>query len=162
MDILVLGIGNILLQDEGIGVHLVERLRAGWRLPAQVRVLDGGTSGMALLDDIAACEHLLIVDCARLDGPAGRVHEFHGEAVPAFFQQRISPHQIGLSDLLAAAALIDAVPAGLSLVAIEPQGIELGTELTEVGERACEDALQRVLARLQQLGAAATLMSEAA
>lgn len=162
MNILVLGIGNILLQDEGIGVHLVERLRAGWRLPAQVRVLDGGTSGMALLDDIAACEHLLIVDCARVDGPPGRVHEFHGEAVPAFFQQRISPHQIGLSDLLAAAALIDALPAGLSLVAIEPQGIELGTELTGVGERACAEALRRVLARLQQLGAAAAPMVESA
>lgn len=162
MNILVLGIGNILLQDEGIGVHVVQRLQARWRLPAQVQVLDGGTSGMVLLDDVAACEHLLIVDCARLDGPPGEIHEFQGAAVPAFFQQRISPHQIGLSDLLAAAALMDALPAGLSLVAVEPAGIELGTELTPIGERACEAALECVLARLRRLGVAAVPALEVA
>lgn len=153
MDILVLGIGNILLEDEGIGVHVVERLRSNYELPVNVSVLDGGTSGMTLLDDIAACQHLLIVDCARLDGPPGSVHEFHGNAVPAFFQQRISPHQIGLSDLLAAAALLDVLPLELSLIAIEPERMELGTGLTATGERACELALERVVRRLHELGA---------
>jgi hydrogenase maturation protease len=154
MRILVLGVGNILLQDEGIGVRVVERLQARFELPQNVRVLDGGTSGMTLLDDLAECEHLLIVDCARLDVPPGTIHEFAGAAVPAFFQQRISPHQIGLSDLLAAAALIDALPERLSLIAIEPECMELGMELSANGERACEQALQRVLAQLRQLGAA--------
>lgn len=156
--ILVLGIGNVLLQDEGIGVHLIERLQARYRLPDHVRVLDGGTSGMTLLDDLAACEHLLVVDCGRLDLPPGSVREFFGAAVPAFFQQRISPHQIGLSDLLAAAALIDALPAGMSLIAIEPESIELGTEMTATGERACEFALERVLERLRALAAAPALL----
>jgi hydrogenase maturation protease len=162
MNILVLGIGNILLEDEGIGVHVVDRLQARYQLPENVTVLDGGTSGMTLLDDIAACEHLLIVDCARLDGPPGTIHEFNGDAVPAFFQQRISPHQIGLSDLLAAAALLDALPAELSLVAIEPESIELGMAMTATGERACEEALQRVLTRLRALGAAPEPMAATA
>lgn len=162
MQILVLGIGNILLEDEGIGVHVVERLQSRYRLPANITVLDGGTSGMTLLDDIAACEHLLIVDCARLDGPPGTIHEFQGNAVPAFFQQRISPHQIGLSDLLAAAALIDALPAELSLIAIEPESIELGTEMSATGERACEGALELVVDRLRRLGAAPQLAMVAA
>jgi hydrogenase maturation protease len=155
VNILVLGIGNILLEDEGIGVHVIERLQARHDLPANVVALDGGTSGMTLLDDLAACEHLLVVDCGRLDLPPGSVREFFGDAVPAFFQQRISPHQIGLSDLLAAAALIDALPAGLSLIAIEPESIELGTQMTATGERACELALERVLKRLAALGAPA-------
>jgi hydrogenase maturation protease len=157
-NILVLGIGNLLLQDEGIGVHVVERLQTRYRLPENVCALDGGTSGMTLLDDLAACQHLLVVDCGRLDAPPGSVREFFGDAVPAFFQQRISPHQIGLSDLLAAAALIDALPAGLSLIAIEPECIELGTEMSATGERACELALERVIARLNALGAAPTLL----
>lgn len=157
MKILVLGIGNILLEDEGIGVHVVDRLQTDYELPVNVTVVDGGTSGMVLLDDIAACQHLLIVDCARLDAPPGTIHEFHGNAVPAFFQQRISPHQIGLSDLLAAAALLDVLPQQLSLIAIEPESIELGTELTATGERACELALDRVVRRLQELGAAPRL-----
>lgn len=155
VNILVLGIGNILLEDEGIGVHVVERLQARYDLPENVVALDGGTSGMTLLDDLAACEHLLVVDCGRLDLPPGSVREFIGDAVPAFFQQRISPHQIGLSDLLAAAALIDVLPAGLSLIAIEPESIELGTAMTATGERACEAALERVCERLAQLGAPA-------
>lgn len=158
MDILVLGIGNILLEDEGIGVHVVERLQSRYWLPENVSVLDGGTSGMTLLDDIAACQHLLIVDCARLDGPPGTVHEFRGNTVPAFFQQRISPHQIGLSDLLAAAALLDELPADLSLIAIEPASIELGMALTAIGEAACEQALARVVDRLRELGAPARLI----
>lgn len=162
MDILVLGIGNILLEDEGIGVHVVERLQAHYLLPGNVSVLDGGTSGMSLLDDIAACQHLLIVDCARLDGPPGTIHEFRGDAVPAFFQQRISPHQIGLSDLLAAAALLDALPDELSLVAIEPESIELGMRMSATGERACDLALQRVVTRLAELGAAPRPIEEIA
>lgn len=162
MEILVMGIGNILLEDEGIGVHVVDRLQSRYWLPDNVSVLDGGTSGMTLLDDIAACQHLLIVDCARLDGPPGTIHEFKGNAVPAFFQQRISPHQIGLSDLLAAAALLDALPAELSLVAIEPERIELGMSMTATGERACELALERVVHRLTELGAAPRLILAAA
>lgn len=161
MNILVLGIGNILLQDEGIGVHVIERLQARHDLPDNVIALDGGTSGMTLLDDLAACEHLLVVDCGRLDLAPGSVREYCGDAVPAFFQQRISPHQIGLSDLLAAAALIDALPAGLSLIAIEPESIELGTAMTATGERACELALACVLDHLAQLGAPAVLRQQA-
>lgn len=65
MRILVLGIGNILLSDEGIGVHVVRRLEEGYELPANVGVVDGETSGMDLLDMVAECDHLLIVDCAR-------------------------------------------------------------------------------------------------
>ena len=163
MRILVLGIGNTLLSDEGIGVHVVNRLLAEYRLPAQVEALDGGTSGMTLLDDVARCEYLVIVDCGRLDAAPGTVREFHGDAVPVFFQQRISPHQIGLSDLLAAAALIDVLPGGLSLIAIEPESIELGIALTANGEQACGEALACVVGRLAELGAAPQLrLSEVA
>lgn len=152
MKVLVLGIGNTLLSDEGVGVHVVNRLLSGYTLPPEVRAVDGGTSGMTLLDDVAACDYLIIVDCGRLDAAPGTVMELFDEAVPAFFQQRISPHQIGLSDLLAGAALIDALPAGLSLIAVEPDSIALGTALTGAGELGCRIALDCVLARLEALG----------
>lgn len=157
MRILVLGVGNILLSDEGVGVHVVQRLETEYRLPETVTVVDGGTSGMILLDEVAACDHLLLVDCARLDAAPGTVREFFGAAVPGFFQQRISPHQIGLTDLLAGAALLDALPADLALIAIEPESVELGTELTATGQRAAERALQCLLTRLDALGAPARL-----
>jgi len=153
MRILVLGIGNILLGDEGIGVHVVRSLLAGYHLPATVTVLDGGTAGMTLLDDVAAAEHLIVVDCARLEAPPGTIRLVEGAAVPAFFQSRLSPHQIGLADLLAAAALLDATPAGLTLVAIQPACLDLGLELSPEGMLAAAAATDLLVERLAALGA---------
>jgi hydrogenase maturation protease len=155
MRALVLGVGNTLLSDEGVGVRVVERLAADWELPEGVAAVDGGTAGMALLDDLAGADHLIVVDCARLDAAPGTVRVFEGEAAPAFFQQRISPHQIGLCDLLAGAALIGALPKGLTLIAVEPQSMALGLELTPTGEAAASAALALALERLAALGLAA-------
>ncbi|NKB16285.1 MAG: hydrogenase maturation protease, partial [Sphingomonadales bacterium] len=68
MRILVLGIGNILLSDEGVGPHVVGRLADEYLVPDNVEVIDGGTSGMDLLDLVTSVDALVIVDCARLDG----------------------------------------------------------------------------------------------
>jgi len=162
MRILVLGIGNVLLSDEGVGPFVVERLRTEYRLPETVTVIDGGTSGMDLLDDVAGADAVIIVDCARLDAGPGTVEEIVGEGVPAFFQTRISPHQIGLSDLLAACALMDVTPQDMALVAIAPENMELGLELTETGQRAAQTALETLVARLAAWGAAPVPESEVA
>lgn len=162
MRILVLGIGNILLSDEGVGPYVVNRLTAEFQVPEHVEVLDGGTSGMDLLDCVAAADAMVIVDCARLDEGPGAVREIVGEGVPAYFQMRISPHQIGLSDLLAAAALIDALPQRMALIAIAPENMELGLELSETGERAACKALETLVARLADWGAAPLARAEAA
>lgn len=162
MGILVLGIGNILLSDEGVGPAVVNRLAAGYLLPEGVEAVDGGTSGMDLLDRVVEADAVIIVDCARLDAGPGTVREIVGEGVPAFFETRISPHQIGLSDLLAACALLGRMPARMALVAIEPESMELGLELTETGARAADEALGIVLARLAAWGAAAVPATEAA
>ena len=162
MRILVLGIGNVLLSDEGVGPHVAGRLEREYRLPERVSVIDGGTSGMHLLDDIAAADRVVIVDCARLDEGPGTVREIVGEGVPAFFQTRISPHQIGLSDLLAACVLLEVMPAEMALIAIAPESMELGLDLTETGRRAAEAALAMLVARLAAWGAAPVPASEAA
>jgi hydrogenase maturation protease len=148
VSILVLGIGNILLGDEGIGPHVVTRLQNDYLLPESVSVVDGGTSGMDLLDMVASHDRLLIVDCAELDSAPGTVRELVGTAVPAFFNNRISPHQIGLSDLLAGAALIGALPGELALIAVQPQSCELDLELSPTAKKAAEEAMQVLLARL--------------
>lgn len=154
MRILVLGIGNVLLSDEGVGPYVTGRLEREYRLPDNVAVLDGGTSGMHLLDDIAGAERVVIVDCARLDDGPGTVREIVGEGVPAFFQTRISPHQIGLSDLLAACALLEVMPREMALIAVAPESMELGLELTATGHRAADAALAALVERLTAWGAA--------
>lgn len=152
MPIVVLGIGNILLSDEGLGVHVVRRLDARFALPDRVEVIDGGTAGMDLLDRVAGADALVIVDCAALGEPPGTVREIEGAAVPAFFQTRLSPHQIGLSDLLGAVMLLGQMPARLALIAVEPEGMELDLSMTAAGERAAEVALLRLVARLSAWG----------
>lgn len=118
--VLVLGLGNLLLADEGLGVTAVETLRDRYLLPADVDVVDGGTAGMDLIDIIAGHDAAIIVDAVRTgDGP-GTVVVVDGDEVPAVFRQGMSPHQIGLPDVLAAMALLDLKTPRLVVVGTEP------------------------------------------
>lgn len=152
MNVLVLGVGNILLADEGVGVRVVEVLSERYRLPPSVEVVDGGTSGMDLLDIIAGHDHVIIVDAVKGGHPPGTVVRLAGDQVPAFFRTRISPHQLGLSDVLAALAILDTSPRGVTIIGIEPKSLELSLELSpEIG--AMMDALvERVVEELVALG----------
>ncbi len=103
MRILVLGVGNILLTDEAIGVRIVEALEQRYILPDYVEILDGGTAGMELLGDMANRDHLIIVDAivSKKNAP-GTMMILRDEEVPALFTNKISPHQLGLADVLSA------------------------------------------------------------
>ena len=94
MRIVVLGVGNILLSDEGIGVRAVEELDRRYRLPPEVVLLDGGTSGMELLDDLARCDLLVMADCVRAGNPPGTLLRLKDEEIPALFRTKLSPHQV--------------------------------------------------------------------
>lgn len=154
MRIVALGIGNVLLADEGLGVHVVRRLTDRFELPDTVEAIDGGTSGMDLLDRVAGADALVVVDCAALGEGPGTVREIAGAAVPAFFRTRISPHQIGLSDLMGAVMLLGQMPPKLALIAAEPASMDLDLAMSAVGERAAAEALARLVARLAAWGAA--------
>ena len=130
MRAVVLGVGNILLSDEGIGVHAVNASPRATSIPAEVEVIDGGTSAMDCLDRIAESDLLLIADCVR----AGREPGTSGTAgdgdLQAFFRTKISPHQVGLSDVLATLALHGISPARTVLIGAEPKSLGLGLEPT--------------------------------
>ena len=152
MNTLVLGIGNILLQDEGIGVHVVQDLEAGYRLAPGVEALDGGTSGMDLLDMVADRDHLIVVDAVNTGDPPGTLVVLRDQQVRAFFRTKISPHQLGLSDLLAALALMERSPKHLSLVGMIPETVETGLELSATVAARRADMLAQVLAELEANG----------
>ena len=131
MNVLVLGLGNMLLSDEGVGVRAAGALIARGRLPAGVEVLDGGTSGMELLEIMMGRDLILVADAISAEGKApGEMLRLDGEDLDQFFRQRMSPHQIGLSDVLAALHLMDAAPGRLVLYGVVPESLELGLELT--------------------------------
>ncbi|EKT53469.1 HyaD/HybD family hydrogenase maturation endopeptidase [Providencia sneebia] len=152
MRILVLGVGNILLSDEGIGVRIVEALEKRYQLPECVEVLDGGTAGMELIGAMADRDHLIIADVVLSSQPAGTILILKDHEVPALFTRKISPHQLGLSDVLSALHLTDEFPQRLTLVGIVPESLEPRIGLTKVGQAALEPALQKVIEVLRSEG----------
>ena len=129
---LVLGVGNKLMSDEGVGVHVIERLAEKFQLPEEVQVLDGGTLGLDLLYYLEGIENLLIVDAAETGKEAGTMIRLQDDEVPAFMSIKISPHQMGVPDMLAAAKMMDRYPKRLVLWGIQPQLITLGLDLSPV------------------------------
>lgn len=152
MDILVLGIGNVLLMDEGTGVKVVEELDRRYVFPKGVDLLDGGTSGIELLSHIRNRDTVIIIDAMTWGQPPGTVGRVEGEDVPAAFRTRISPHQLGLSDLLAAAMLTDEMPGHLVLFGVEPQSLDAGFSLSPAVEKNFDKLLTAVLDELRELG----------
>ena len=129
-ELLVLGIGNTLLCDEGAGVHAVRRLARDFNGITGVRFLDGGTLGFALTAEIESCDALIVIDAAELGRPAGSVALFEGPAMDSFLARpaALSAHAAGLRDLMAAVALADLLPSPRALIAIQPAAVEWGTQ----------------------------------
>lgn len=152
MRILVLGIGNILLGDEAVGVRLVEALEQRYLLPPHVEVLDGGTSGMDLLDVMASRDHLIVTDAVFTGAEPGSVVVLHDDAIPAMFSQKVSPHQLGLADVLMALRLTGEFPTRLTLVGVVPESLEPRIALSPVVSAAIPAALKEVVNALQKSG----------
>ncbi len=131
MRAVVLGIGNIILSDEGVGVRAVEAFEQRYRLPDGVLAIDGGTSSMELIDELSDRDFLLVFDTIVAGKPPGTIVKLAGEEVPAFFRRKLSPHQISLSDLLASLEFLGQAPKDIVVIGVQPVTLELGMELTE-------------------------------
>lgn len=130
MNILVMGIGNLLLQDEGAGVRVIEEFERRYEVPEGVELLDGGTSGIELLQYLQGRDVLILVDVVRSGAACGTLTRYEGDDVPSLFQKKISPHQLGLSDLLATSRLSGTMPEKVVLFGVEPKFVETGLELS--------------------------------
>jgi len=148
---LVLGIGNTLLGDEGVGVHVVAALQRDHAALPAVRYLDGGTLGFTLAADVAAADHLVVVDAARLDAPPGTVRSFADAEMDRFLAgRRRTPHEVGLLDLLDMARLSGDLPARRALVAIQPERLDWGVDPTPAVREAVPAACDAVLDLLRR------------
>jgi hydrogenase maturation protease len=152
LNILVLGIGNVLLTDEGIGVRALNELQRRYTFPENVELLDGGTAGIELLRHIRNRDYLIIIDAMKFDQEPGTVSRVEGEDVPAAFRTRISPHQLGLSDLLAAAMLTDELPKKLVLFGVEPENLDIGLDLTDTVEASLEKLMGAIIDEVRSAG----------
>jgi hydrogenase maturation protease len=156
VNILVLGLGNILLSDEGVGVRIVEALDASHNLPDGVELLDGGTSGMDLLDMVAERDCLIVADAVNAAGPAGRLIRLEDDDIRMLFETRFSPHQLGLSDLLAALRLVDKAPRRVVIIGVVPENLSLGLDLSAAAAGGRDAAVTMIVDELGRLGVAPT------
>lgn len=150
--ILVLGIGNLVCCDEGFGVRAVAELTRRFRLPTQVRAMDGGTQGPYLVPYVTASTHLLVFDAIDYGLEPGELREIEGDEVPRHLATgKISVHQTGFQEVLSAAAVLGALPTALVVIGVQPLVIEaFGCDLSApVAARldAAVDLARLVLAR---------------
>ncbi len=128
--ILVLGLGNILLSDEGLGIRAVEQLGTRYILPPEVQVIDGGVAGLDLLPYLEGVTHLLVVDAVQMGAAPGTLVRLADEAIPQGLPVKMSLHQVGLHELLALARLQGTLPPQVVVWGMEPAVLAPGLELS--------------------------------
>lgn len=144
----VLGIGNILLQDEGLGVRVVEELQRRYQFGPAVELLDGGTLGMGLLRYIGGTDRLLIVDAVAGGGQPGTLYRFAGQEVEQYFQEKVSLHELGIKEVLAMLEVTGQPVGEVVIVGAEPASLDMGLELTPIIADALENVTGAVLEQL--------------
>ncbi len=150
--LVVLGLGNLLRRDEGLGIRALERLCERYLLPETVEVVDGGTLGLDLLCYLEQARRLLVLDAALTGGPPGTLLRVADGDVPAFFGMRTSPHEIALPDLLAVTHLRGTAPDEVVVLGMQPQALELGWELSPAVAAGLDALADAAAAELRRWG----------
>lgn len=143
-EITVLGVGNILLSDEGVGVHVVRQLQENFNFSPAVTLLDGGTMGMELLTYMRGTKRLILVDAVDGDGEPGTVYRFFHEETENYFTGSISVHEVGMQDILRIRALQEDPLDEAVVIGVQPASMDLGLELTDTVETVVPTLIQAV------------------
>ncbi len=149
---LVLGLGNTILRDEGLGVRSCERLVERYRLADEVAAIEGGTLGLHLLPHLEGVRNLLIIDAVAADHPPGSLVRLEGAAIPTALAHKLSLHQFGLAELLALGSTLGAMPSRIVLWGMVPALIEPGLELSEAVSAALDTLIAAVVDELRAWG----------
>lgn len=148
--ITVLGIGNILMQDEGFGVRVVEQLLRQYSFPSNVQVLDGGTLGMELLRFLIGTDKLILVDAVSGDLSPGSIYQFHNDEVKAYFKEKVSMHELGIQDVLAVMDVLEKPVSEIMILGVQPLTIDTSLEMTPIVAKAVDVIVKQVLLVLQE------------
>ncbi len=141
---LIIGLGNTLLGDEGVGIRVVEDIRKTCQLPDHVQVVDGGTAGYKLLDWIKGKEQVILVDAVRGGEAPGAIYHLGYEDVKKRPDLKLSGHQIDLPEVLALAEKLGELPE-LLLIGIEPEVIDYGMELSKDVQSSIRPVIENIL-----------------
>jgi hydrogenase maturation protease len=147
--ILIIGIGNLILRDEGIGVHAARKLEE-LALPSQVEVIEGGTATIELLPAIREAERIIVIDALKGGGLPGTIYRLRPDDLMCAKEQNLSLHQVGLLEVLGMARQLGGDPA-VVIIGVEPKEISWGMELTPEVEAKLPKVVEAVLEELKGL-----------
>ena len=150
--IVILGVGNLLLADEGVGVRALELLARDYVFSPEVELVDGGTCGMELLEPLTGADVLIMLDVIRAGKAPGTFIALRGDAVPARLRHKLSPHQVGMSDVLATLILTGEAPRETVIFGVEPESLELSLSLTPRVAACLPALIAATLAELEHYG----------
>ena len=140
------------MADDGLGLAALERLRAEWRVPADVELVDGGTWGMSLLPTIEDAGRVLLLDAIRTGDAPGTLHVMERADLPRYLSTKLSPHQVDLRDVLALAELRGTLPADTVAIGLEPARVEMSNELSDVLRVRLDAVVDAAVAQLRAWG----------
>lgn len=152
ISVLVLGIGNLVMSDDAVGVLVAQRLQLDYRFPDNVEIMDGGTLGLDLLPKLENITNLIVIDAVEIGQKAGTCVRLCGEELPIALETKVSPHQMGLKDLLAVSELMGHSPKEMVLIGVQPGSIEMEVGLTAEVEAKLEILISNTLTELTNWG----------
>jgi hydrogenase maturation protease len=157
--ITILGVGNILMRDEGVGVHAVKVFQERYEVPDEVEIVDGGTTGFGLLEYFAEREKVLIVDAVNFGKEPGYIDLVENESIPARFGTKASMHHLGLLEVISVTNLMGSGPKELCLIGIQPKTMELGLDMTpEIWDKV-DVVIDRMVTKLREWNVSCVLRS---
>lgn len=150
--VLVLGLGNPLMGDDGAGIEALGLFRETYGVPPGAEIVDGGTLGLHLLDRFDGCSRVLVADAVTCGARPGDVVRLEGEDLDAVFSRCVSPHELGFNDVFAALTLLGRAPERLVVLGIEPARVALGIGLSEPARRALPRLVEAMAEELRSWG----------
>jgi hydrogenase maturation protease len=148
--ITILGLGNILMRDEGFGVHFVRWIGNRWRFPETVELVEGGVMAYALLGPVCDCEHLIVIDVLKTDDVPGSVYRFTLAEIEPKLPPPTSAHEVQFLDVLCKAEMLDEAPEVIFLCVVPENMQDMDMEMSPLMLEkfpVVEDLLMKELAR---------------
>lgn len=147
-DTVIIGIGNILLKDDGVGVHTINCLRSE-NIPSAIELVDGGTSTLNILGYFLDYSRVIIIDCLRAGYEPGTIYKINPDEISNYKSENLSLHDVQILDVIKMANMIGKFPK-VTIIGIEPKEISLNTELTETIKNKVPEVIKHIKNELEE------------
>lgn len=149
----IIGIGNLILSDEGFGIHTIHHLEDNYIFPENVLLQDAGTAGIYMSPFLEACDPIFVIDVVDINAEPGSFHFYTMDDVKAGnFQKKMSPHQLGLLEIVEICRLRDAAPENIEFYCVVPKVLDTSMELSPAVAPRVLEVADMILKRLEDMG----------